>query len=97
MTERYIVLDLWQALGLDSQDCGLYCDLNGVPDTWSNLLDCCRHLVGKRICGVLVSIDDWCVLKTNHNGPHYGSDDVGNANDLLPLVISKMQIRKHYE
>lgn len=97
MIEKYVVLDLWQALGLPSYDCGKYLDTYGVPETMSRLLDCCRHLVNTKTCGVLTSIDDWCVLKADHVGPHYGIDDVGTANDLLPLIISKMRQRKIYE
>ncbi len=87
MIERYIVLDLWMALGLPSLDFDSYCDLNGVPETWSRLLDCCRHLVDSKICAESAGFDDWCVLNKEHSGPHYGADDVGPPNDLLSQVI----------
>ena len=86
----YLALDLWMAVGLDSQDFCSYYEQNGWADTWSNLLGVCRHLVGRRTCANPVDDTDHCVLREGHIGPCYGADDVGRPNDLLPAVVAKM-------
>jgi hypothetical protein len=80
----YLVLDLWMAVGLDSQEFEPYWQRNGLADTWSNLLsavrrnfqgnDWCRHPMDDG--------SDFCVLRPGHFGPHWASTDVGSTEPL---------------
>jgi hypothetical protein len=77
----YLALDLWVALGMDSNDFDAYYERNGWADTWANLLAAVRD---KPTCWEPVDPDDYCCLSEGHGGPHYGSRDVG-LSEPLPL------------
>lgn len=77
----YLALDLWMALGFDSEEFGAYCEQNGFGNTWAKLLDVVKG--PQRPCAEPVDSDNWCVLREGHGGPHYAVSDVGPPNDLL--------------
>jgi hypothetical protein len=84
--QQWMTLQLWMALGLDSQAFDGYINEHGWADTWSNLLGVVRGL--RTPCAEPIGGDDYCVFAQGHSGPHYGASDVGPPNDLMALYAS---------
>lgn len=81
----YLALDLWQALDLPLSEFDGYYARNGWADTWANLLEGVRKLVGYSTCPIETDGEP-CVLIDGHKGPHYGASDVG-ASEFLPARV----------
>jgi hypothetical protein len=75
----YLALDLWMALGMDSRGFDGYYERNGWATTWSVLLDAVRTADH---CEMPITMDEDCVLRTGHIGPHMGPSDVGSSEPL---------------
>lgn len=77
----YLALDLWMALGLDSNLFDGYYDRNGWANTWANLLHHVR-LSTSEPCSGVDDQGDQCVLTEHAIGPHYSEHDVGSSEPL---------------
>jgi len=76
----YLALDLWMALGMESNDFDAYYERNGWANTWSALLNEVRK-DHRQKCGV-VTEEGPCVLYQHTIGPHMMADDVGYGESL---------------
>lgn len=77
-----MTLDLWMAMGLESEDFHSYYERNGYADTWSTLLGRIRTPLP---CGKPVDGES-CVLAPHSDAaPCYGPSDVGHSEPLPHL------------